>query len=224
MRPSSENRNIDDTSRMRTTSGPLTTSEDLRVSLVKGVQLFREANITFCIMYGAALHLYRKDLNYTDDDVDFLVPAEHFHRVKLILREKNIPVFYETSYFLQTAGLAQDGGGPIDIYQDPGDPQYFCDRQTELAFPRSMIEPYSRWDITENSTAITVAMPSKIEDFLVASYGEDFRVPQPGKKSQEGTDPGKVFWEDNCRAYHGKRERNKACGTKWHGLNQWCHS
>lgn len=193
----------------RAESGPMMNSTDLMAFLMQSVSMFRKEQIPFTLFHGTALHLYRKDTAFIDDDVDFLIPAEHFHRVKRLLVANGLEVVYETSYFMRT--------GSVDIYKDSGDPEYVCERQSLLGYPRSMIEPYFTID---NSMTGPITVPSKTQDFLVANYGEGWRVPQDKKPNSISI--ARLHWNKNCKQYHRHAERNQACNSVWHGLNRWC--
>jgi len=201
-------------------------SSYLTASLMQSARMFAKEQIPFTLFHGTALHLYRGDDTFSDDDVDFLIPAEHFHRVKPMLIANQLEVVYETSYFLRIESLSKDGIGPVDMYKDLGDPQYVCDRQTELGYPRSMIEPYQRSYIVDNSAKVPIGMPAKIPEFLVANYGKDWRHRRPRWKPVSFESEAMLHWKNNCTMYIGKQEANQACKSTSPslGVNPWCRA
>lgn len=208
-----------ETRQLREGGGPLTTSAFLIGKLTRAVAMFQKYGVPATVFYGSSLHLYRNDTSFYDDDVDFLVPSQHWHMVKPMLQDSNMEIFYETSYFVRAEDHDLSGGG-LDIYKRIEDAHYICERQTWLGYPRSMVDPPLKWNLLMNSSNVSVDLPGQIIDFLVSSYGSDWRVPQAGKKPTNSE--ARDNWNKHCTQYHGHAEPNRACGHPVSRPNTWC--
>jgi len=185
---------------------------------IQTVKAFKAAGIKFVTFGGGALGMIRDGrMPPHDDDVDFLVPSEHFakatgvlgnlkynghkggrpHSGKVSLRMGP----WVTPHFLKARGY---GWGPVEVWKTTAsrNANYLCVPHWKTVIPASLFFP-ARMVTTKipGAGGLTVPVPKNPQGFVKHFYGPNWRTPsgaKPNNFNMFGPPPMATIFSQSC--------------------------
>lgn len=156
-------------------AGKLKNKEELKQLYKYFMQIFKETDIKIIAFYGTLLGIIRENsFIENDDDIDVIINRKDFHKLQLLIKNKNIKTGLYKKKIIQ---LFYNNIGPFDIYIydeciKPKD-HIVIMQDNNLIFTKSSIFPLKKIKFNDYE----IFIPNNSKQILEEIYGSSYMIP-----------------------------------------------